>query len=379
MVMDNEYRSFIKEYFDLSDDDTREKLISVHEAEREAVLNSLSMRFYNDIMNKIDDIDFGSIPDSKGDITKIENYNEMMGCINTLRGILIEYKQPLLQIEEIETAINNMINNRSLFERGFKVKGDLPVVIYCTMVFAIVSSISLMITSSINFIKNPVHENFTIEFNKAGYVKTQNSMLYSNIVKFNKSVKKGEFTAVMEELIKGVSKKQLRESGDLDLLDEGKIWDGLKSVGNAIKSAPNIGDGFRSGINAVRTAASGFGVKEWVVVSIISIIAILVMIRELIFLFFNTRVKISDYFDAQATIMQMNAYTLQNNDSSNKTPEQKVIIVEKQLKLADRFRSISNFFAIKNKEGEVKTQKQIASESKSKIADMGNFAGDSLF
>lgn len=390
MIMDQQYMSFIQEHFDLTDDDTRQRLISVNEAERDSVLNSLSLRFYNDIMNKVDDIDFGTIPDSKGDITKIENYVEMMGCINTLRGILTEYKQPLTQIEEIETAVNNMIDNRTVFERAFKIKADLPVVIYCTMVFAIVSSISLLITSSIEFIKNPVHENFTIEFNRAGYYKTQNSMLYSNIVKFNKSVKKGEFTATMDELVKSVAKKQVSESVDFDFLDEGKITNGLKSVASAFKTGAGFGTaqgikdisvtrGVSAGYNAAKSAVSGFGVKEWIFTSIIALIGLLIIIRELVFIFFNSRVKISDYFEAQADIMQMNAYIYQNNETANKTPEQKAKTIQKQLKLADRFRSISNFFAIKNKEGEVKTQKQIASESKSTVGDLSGFDGDSLF
>lgn len=390
MVMDQQYMTFIQEHFDLSDDETRQRLISVNEAERDSVLNSLSLRFYNDIMNKVDDIDFGTIPDSKGDITKIENYVEMMGCINTLRGILTEYKQPLTQIEEIETAINNMINNKTVFERAFKIKADLPVVIYCTMVFAIVSSISLLITSSIEFIKNPVHENFTVEFNRAGYYKTQNSMLYSNIVKFNKSVKKGEFAATMDELVRSVAKKQVSESVDFDFLDEGKITNGLKSVASAFKAGAgfgaaegikdlSLGKGISAGYNAAKNAVSGFGVKEWIFTSIIALIGLLVIIRELVFIFFNSRVKISDYFEAQADIMQMNALIYQNNDTPNKTPEQKAKTIQKQLKLADRFRSVSNFFAIKNKEGEVKTQKQIASESKSTVGNLSGFDGDSLF
>ena len=194
----------------------------------------------------------------------------------------------------------------------------------------------------------------------------------------------------MNELVKGVAKKQVSESADIDFLDEGKITNGLKSVASAFKNASGIGSGngikntsitrgISAGVDAAKNAISGFGVKEWIFTSIAALIGLLVIIRELVYLFFNARVKISDYFEAQADIMQMNAYIYQNNDTANKTPEQKVKTVQSQLKLADRFRSISNFFAIKNKEGEVKTQKQMASESKSTVGDLSNFDGDSLF
>lgn len=382
VYMNEEYNKFIQETFDLNDDETREALISVDEAVRENVLASLSMKFYNDIMNKIDDIDFGTIPDSKGDITKVENYEQMNSCLVTLRGILTEYNQPSTQIDEIETAIGNMIDNTRLFERAFKIKADLPVVIYCTMVLAIVSSISLMITSSIEFIKNPVHENFTIEFHKAGLAKTQNSLMYSNIVKFNNSVKKGEFAAAMESLLNGVTAKKIRENSDIldfedESLNEGKITNGLKSVVNALNDPTNfagqVAGKIKGAWNNAPTAVKG------IIIGIGAIVGLLIIIRELIFVFYHTRVKVSDYFEAQANILQMNAYTIENNNSINKTPEQKASIMKKQLDIAERFRSISNFFAIKSREGEVKTQKQLAKEPKYTLSDISDVSGDSLF
>lgn len=382
IYMNEEYNKFIQETFDLNDDETREALISVDEAVRENALASLSMKFYNDIMNKIDDIDFGTIPDSKGDITKVENYEQMNSCLVTLRGILTEYNQPSTQIDEIETAIGNMIDNTRLFERAFKIKADLPVIIYCTMVLAIVSSISLMITSCIEFIKNPVHENFTIEFHKAGLAKTQNSLMYSNIVKFNKSVKKGEFVAAMESLLNGVTVKKIRENSDIldfedESLNEGKISNGLKSVLNAINNPDNFAGQVASRIkttwNNTPDAVKG------IAIGIVTIVGLLFIIRELIFIFYHTRVKVSDYFEAQANILQMNAYTIENNNSMNKTPEQKAAIMKKQLDIAERFRSISNFFAIKSREGEVKTQKQLAKEPKYTLSDISDVSGESLF
>lgn len=385
LYLNEEYNNFIREVFDLNDDETREALISVDEAVRENVLASLSMKFYNDIMNKVDDIDFGTIPDSKGDITKVENYEQMNSCLVTLRGILTEYNQQPTQIDEIETAINNMINNTGLFERAFKIKADLPVVIYCTMVFAIVSSISLMMTSSIEFIKNPVHENFTVEFHKAGLTKTQNSLMYNNIVKFNKSVKKGEFNAAMEDLLKGVSMKKIRENSDIldfedEPLNEGKtkIMNGLKSVANAFAD-PNgfigstVGKIKNTWKENIPTPVKG------AIYSIIAIVGLLFIVRELIFIFYHTRVKISDYFEAQANILQMNAYTLEYNSDINKTPEQKADIMKRQLHIAERFRSISNFFAIKSREGEVKTQKQLAAEPKYTLSDISDVSEEPLF
>lgn len=391
-MMGQDSIEMIYEFFDLSDDETRQTLISLDESQRDSLLNSLALKFYNDIMNRIDDIDFGTIPDSKGDITKIENFNEMNECLETLSKILDEYKQPKTQIDEIREAIEHMIENRRLFERAFKLKADLPVIIYCTMVLAIVCSVSLMMTSCIEFIKNPVHENFTIEFKKAGYAKTQNSMMYQNILKFNKTARKGDLSGSLESLIQGVAIKAVSE--DTELMDDVNINEGfidkLQSVAGifGMKSLKNPadylkpfqGDNLKNGVKDVAKAAYN-GISKlpkavWIpLVSIAVLIGLIWLIRGCIYYFYRVRVAASDYFEAQANILQMNAYSIENSNI-NKTPEQKDKIMKNQLSIVERFRSLSNFFAIKNKEAEIKTQKDLSNE-KYTASDL--VGGDSLF
>lgn len=395
--MDQEQMKMIYEFFDLQDEDTRKALISIDESQRDGILNSLALKFYNDIMNRIDDIDFGTIPDSKGNIRNVENFEEMLECLNTLSKILVEYKQPRTQIDEIEEAINHMIDNTKLFEKAFKLKADLPVVIYCTVVFAIVSSVSLMMTSCIEFIKNPAYENFTIEFKKAGYAKTQNSMMYQNILKFNKSARKGELTKCLTELVQGAVAKAVSEDAELmnDMaIDEG-FFSNLKSVGaafakgagiNNIKNAPDYvniidpskaSEGIKSGFSKAKDLLRSAPKAVWIpIVSIIGLIGLIWLIRAMIFGIYHARVKASDYFEAQANIMQMNAYAIKDSDI-NKTPEQKDEIIKKQMSIADRFRSLANFFAIKNREAEVKTQKELSNEKYTAATLFSG--GDSLF
>lgn len=398
--LNEEYLEIIGEFCDLNDDETRQHLLCLDEAEREGVLNSLALRFYTDIMNKVDDIDFGTIPESKGDITLVENYNEMMNCLSTLRGILTEFKQKTTQLDEIELAITNIANNRKLFEKAFRVKADIPVITYCTMVYAVVCSVSLMMTSSVDFIKSPTQDNFTISFDRAGYAKTANSMMYKNLVKFNNSVKKGEFASSMEYLINGTMTKKISENAEEmgDVLDEGFI-DGLTSVAKAFGvgasvipskdwtwNAKELGNGLVNLLNpknvakGVKSAASKVmqnGPVFYTVAIIVGVIGLLWLVRWLIYKYFHTRVKLADYFEAQADIMQMNAYIIENNNAEG--DENKAMVAKKQRKLSEKWRSLSNFFALKEKEGEVKTQKQFADEEKYKIGDLQADGAESLF
>ena len=58
-------------------------------------------KFLPKIVEKVDDIDFGTIPRSRGDITKIENYTSLMECIDILRNIIVEYKENTLPIDTV--------------------------------------------------------------------------------------------------------------------------------------------------------------------------------------------------------------------------------------------------------------------------------------
>ena len=43
------------------------------------------------------------------------------------------------------------------------------------------------------------------------------------------------------------------------------------------------------------------------------LLVIIPLIRELIFFFYYSRAKVSDYFDAQATLLTVNSYNIENN------------------------------------------------------------------
>ena len=64
----------MNEHFDIYDNRTRNILLAVNEADQDGVMKSLADKLYSHIVEKVDDIDFGTIPLSKGDITKIDNY-----------------------------------------------------------------------------------------------------------------------------------------------------------------------------------------------------------------------------------------------------------------------------------------------------------------
>lgn len=298
--------------FDITDTMTRAVLLSVNEADQNAVMTSLANKLYQHIVDKVDDIDFGTIPLSKGDVTKIDNYSQLTDCINIIAEILQQYHQDTSSIETIATALQNIIDRTDMFTKAYKLNIEMPIIIYNTMVLSIVSSVSYMISACIEFIKAGDNQGFQIALDKVALSKTMNNVLFKDLARFNKICSSGEFDKAMNYVINQNTK-------NLTGFD-------MYSVGSVA-----------------------------VVLGIL--LLIIPLIRELIFFFYYSRCKVADYFEAQASLLTMNAYNIENN--LTKDGKDKKEIANKQKKIADKFKKIAEAIKIKNKTGEAKSQSDI--------------------
>lgn len=303
-------------HFDITDDMTRSVLLAVNEADQNAVMTSLSNKLYQHIVDKVDDIDFGTIPTSNGDITKIDNYDKLVDCINIITDILNNYRQPVDNtIGVVNIALQNLIDRRDMFTKAYKLDVEMPIIIYNTIALSIVSSVSFMISSCIEFIKLPSDEGFEIAIDKAAVNKTGQNLLFIDLAKFNKMCGSGEFDRAMDFVITNTVSK-----------------------------------GFTGGSMLAFNASS-------VAVSLGLILLIIPVIRELIFFFYYSRTRVADYFDSQASLLQMNAYNIEN--SLSREPKTRKEIAGKQRKVAEVFKKISNAIKIDSRTADQKSQKDI--------------------
>jgi hypothetical protein len=180
-----------------------------------------------------------------------------------------------------------------------------------------------MIATCIEFIKDPGTESFKMALDKVSYAKTKDHLIYTSLKSFNKTCRNNEFDKAMEAVMKASTK--------------------------------NFG---------------GAAIVGGIAIALLGTILFLIpVLRELIFLFYYMRVSISDFFDIQADLLAANAYSLQANTELNKTEQKKIMV--KQLKYVESFRKISNFFAIKMKKAEVEADKaKKDDESKMLIDDV---------
>lgn len=330
---DPKVMSAFTEHMDITDPITRKAICHMNEAEQGSVLTSLTSKLYDIVVSKVDDIDYGDIPASKGDFTKLPEYDRIVESVKLLTDILKEFKQDTAPVDEISVAISNVTTRKGLFTRAFRYNVELPILMYNNTVLTIISAVSYMIATSIEFMKTPNQDSFQIVLDKVAYTKTKHNMLYNNLKKFNKCCEKGQFDKAMEHVIQNR----------------------VKGIGEA----------------AVGTAIAG------VAGTIAIVLAIIPILREMVFFFYYTRMRVSDFFNIQADLLQMNAYKVQNNEEMDDFKRERV--VSKQLKIVELFRKAANKIAFTARKAEVDATKEIESNSKKmKLGDLDGELPDSV-
>ena len=315
----------INEYFDLSDNATRKALL-LSEASANSVLTSLTNRLYDHIVKKTTSIDYGTIPETKGDITKLTMYEDLKDVCEIIKGIVKEYGEKSGPIDTITLAMANVETRKDLFTRAYRADCELPVLLYENTVLGIVSATSYLIAGCIELIKAPSDETYTMQLDKMAYAKSRDHLLYTTLDKFNKACEKGDVDKACNEII-----------------------------GQRVRKFTGVAAGIIAGT----------------LIGIAVIMNIVPLMRELVYIAFYSRTKIADYFNLQADLLQMNAYNVEANGAIN--AEQRKDIAKKQRAIADNFRSIANKIQIDGKQSEVKASRELqANTRKYKVDDLTN-------
>lgn len=391
----NDYDRIIREHFDISDSKTRKTLVSLDEDEQGQMLSVLTNALYDKIIDKVDDIDFGTIPMSRGDITKVQGFDNTVECLNIMRKIVIQYNQDPAAVDTVLTAIENVKLRKSIFMKAYALNIELPMVIYNLIVMSIEQATSLMISVCIQYIKDPATKTMTAALDKVAYTNTMNNMLYEQLYKFNKACNSKELDKTLDLVIKNGGK--ISECGDPLSSDnhEDDVVRGDESIENGTTKAISDCDDINSeerpefdynedklATESIGTAVGLIGGLGSIAVGVLSIPALVVKViipflRSATYYLYHFKAKLSDSLDVQSQFLQANAYKLQNTMTTdpdsieNKRKIEKTI--NRQLKIADKLKSYSNKLAIKDKKAEKSAKKMEKDESKKfNINDFGD-------
>lgn len=328
------YNEIIQKHFDITDTLTRKCLVSINEADQNQVLGSLASKLYDSIVKQVTDIDFGQIPTSKGDFTRIPNHLEIVECLTTIRDIIVQKRQSTATIDIIFNAIDNLKETKPIWERGYAIDCEMAVVFYNTITLSIVSATSLYISATVEFVKNPENEVIDIELAKVSNFKSKDGLLFKNLDKFNKACKKGDIEKTFNAILK--AQKTVKE--------------------NTIKDTDNTSYVSESIIGILFSGVSIVGLLTCVIP----------ILHQLTSFLYNLRQSVADYMSGEADVILLNMEKV--NYDRAKTPEKKKKIIDKQRKIAERLKKWADKLTIKATAAEKKATKQIAEDNNKKYA-----------
>lgn len=306
----------VMEYMDMDDYHTARCVYALNEAQENALLLDLTNKLYRMIVDKVDDVEFGEIPSSRGDITRLKSYQQILDCIDVLRGIFKQYHEDLEPVDVIGNAVSNLENHRDLFRQCFAAKIDLGIIMYNSMTLAVINGLSYMIAVCIEYIKDPKKSGMKVALNKAGITKVKECLVYENLIKFNDSCAKGDVRNALTPMIRMRAKNFI---GGLAL-------------------------GFK--------AALIFGGV---------LIAIIPMLKDLVYFFFALRSRMSTYLNVQADLLEMNARELENSDIE--TVDDKDKVIKRQLSIAKLFHQTADKIAVDVKQSESQANRELKQDS----------------
>lgn len=199
----SEQTRYIKENFDLSDRYTCKVVASLLEAGKdEQLLSALSSALYDKIVTKVDEIDFGTIPLSRGDITKVEKWAQTEECMSIMRQLIVQYKQDPAIMDVVITAAQNIKDRKALFIKAYHTNSEFPMLLYNLIVLAIERSVSLMIATCIQIVKDPSTNTPVKALDKVAYQKTMDDVMYKQLITFNNQCKNGIIDKTINEVLK---------------------------------------------------------------------------------------------------------------------------------------------------------------------------------
>ena len=374
MITDTEYMQIVSETYDLSDYATKKNLLFCNEAKRIDNLEHIVGNLYMHIKSNVVGIDFGTIPKSKGVVTRIDNYANLLDCINSVHELVYNYKERTDIPDALSTALANLQQRERVFTKAFALNIEFPIMIYNMTVLAVVSSVSLLLSSTVEYVKNG-HDSFAVSFDKTGYTKSRDHVLYQYVTQFNRNCDNGTLDKLMNDCIKN-NLTPMSESAELEPVDEG-----LKEVIGTVGDIVGMAGGTATAVKVGKAAMKFKPLK--IVVMIIAagfaIVSFVKLVCKAAFWVMSTSMKLSDWFEIQATYLQINAENLKYRDDRKDSDDHRKSVYQRQMKWVDRFKKLANFFALKDSKATKETEEEERRNRNQRYEDDGYDDGESLF
>lgn len=259
------------------------EVLAYFEDANSSVTSKYLERLYMSVISKAH-IDFDNIPVSAGDIEKYVGYKNMIDVLDNVNALAsnLNNKQVQQYVMTVKEAINNIRKLAPLYKKGFMMKNEYVMLEYNTFVYACVQATSTILYEFVDYVKRPDATTIKITLKNTKY--RANTFYIDQLAKYNAVNKKMQYA---------------------------KFLDGMLKDGE---------DNFIGAYTAI-------GVTAVVAVAL----AIIPVMRELVYQYYNIKSNISDALAQQAYFLELNKSVVEANSDFSK--EKKADILMKQEKV----------------------------------------------
>lgn len=308
-----------------SSKDDRQYMRSMEKSDINQINATLVQKMYENVL-KYNKSDFGSIPKSKGNVMKVEGMDNTIQCLDILMELHTKHSIPSQDITDIKSSISTLNRLSKYFEQGFALHNDYLIITYNTIIMAIMDSTSKLIADYMSYMITPDEVRYT---GTSKLDRNRGVVTIDIIRRFNKLSTDGTLDSIVNTIVTNATKRTAGTSTRTATTESLTV--------SAILGAVTI------------TAGVLFGMK-----------ALISLVREAVFAFYHSRVKMADYLESQAAFLEMNRLVVKN---SNKSASQKDKILKQQEKVILKLRRISDKIKINSEDVSVKADKTLKNEN----------------
>lgn len=289
-------------------------------------------KLYTDIISK-SNIDFGNIPDSRGNLIKYTGYSLMqqsMGLINQLfQGVASDEVTMMNQLHDM------IISCKKDYEFGYSFDIEIIKLAYCLAVSSLYEMINICILAYTKKMRSDA--NIEFDFSK---VKKKDVLILSNTKSLLKSYTSGQWGKMIAAL------KKDPHMLDTEVANE--------AAGSIFGQKVSFGEGVKAVAGAIQKIPKAIVIPVAIVAALISLLFI---IRNLIYIFYSGSIKIKDYAKTQKEFVDL-AIQQEKEDGE---PD---VIIKRHTKLSERLSSIANFIEVKILHTNQKAKDELATSNK---------------
>lgn len=249
------------------------------------ITNRYIENLYKQVITK-GHINFGDIPNSKGDIRKYSGYAMMVETLNTAKSISMTdgVKDVNNAVDTVIAAINSIESLSDLYTAGFRTNNEYVMMEYNSFVFACVEATSCILSEYVEFVKNFTTGLYQIKIRNTKY--RAGAFFIDQLEKFNRITSSGNYRGYLQSI-----------------LDKEK-------------------DNF--------VGATTVGIAT---VAISVLLAVVPVTRALVYQVFRMRTKLSDALALQAYFLEINKSCVEANTAFDAAKKEKILKKQENIRV----------------------------------------------